>query len=508
MCVRIAPRGKGGFVPRTVTASSTLLWFRQDLRLQDNGALAAAAARGLPVVPIYILDDDAEGRWKAGGASRWWLHHSLAALDASLRERGSRLILLRGEARRLIPQLVAKTGAGAVYWNRRYEPASIARDAVLKASLVSAGIEGKSFNSALLFEPHTIANKQGKPFQVFTPYWRHCLTLPVAPPVASGGSVLASPERWPASLTLADLDLLPSLPWAAGFSREWTPGEAGARRQLAAFVTEAVHAYDDERNRPDRRGTSRVSPHLHFGEVGPRQVWAAVKDLGRERGTFPASNGARVFLSEIGWREFAHHLLFHFPDTPERPLRREFEQFAWAEDPDGAQLRAWQRGQTGYPIIDAGMRELWATGWMHNRVRMIVASFLVKHLRLPWNEGAAWFWDTLVDADLAANTLGWQWSAGCGADAAPYFRIFAPVLQGQKFDPDGAYVRRWVPELAKVPDKFLHAPWTAPAEVLARAGVELGATYPPPIVDHAEARAGALAAFKQLRGAKPVGGED
>jgi len=317
-----------------------------------------------------------------------------------------------------------------------------------------------------------------------------------------------SPERWPASLTLAELGLLPSLSWAHGFADCWQPGEAGAQKQLARFAKEAVHDYDEERNRPDRRGTSRLSPHLHFGEVGPRQVWAAVKDLGRERGTFPASNGARVFLSEIGWREFAHHLLFHFPDTPERPLRREFEQFAWASDPNGANLRAWQRGRTGYPIVDAGMRELWATGWMHNRVRMIVASFLVKHLRLPWNEGAAWFWDTLVDADLAANTLGWQWSAGCGADAAPYFRIFAPVLQGQKFDPDGAYVRRWVPEIGKLPNAFLHAPWTAPPGVLDFAGVSLGATYPAPIVDHAVARAEALAAFKQLRGAKAVGEGD
>jgi deoxyribodipyrimidine photo-lyase len=395
-----------------------------------------------------------------------------------------------------------------VYWNRRYEPASIERDKLLKAGLVAEGVEAKSFNAALLFEPHTVANKQGKPFQVFTPYWRHCQALAVPVPVDSGKGALPAPGRWPRSETIDALGLLPALPWADGFAKRWRPGEIGAQEQLARFAREAVHAYDEERNRPDRDGTSRLSPHLHFGEIGPRQVWAAVKALGRDQGTFPASNGARVFLSEIGWREFAHHLLFHFTDTPEKPLRPEFAAFPWAKDPGGHRLRAWQRGRTGYPIVDAGMRELWTTGWMHNRVRMIVASFLVKHLRLPWNAGAAWFWDTLVDADLAANTLGWQWSAGCGADAAPYFRIFAPVLQGQKFDPDGVYVRRWVPELARLPDKFLHAPWTAPAEVLEYAGVELGATYPEPIVDHAEARAEALAAFKRLRGAKASGGED
>jgi deoxyribodipyrimidine photo-lyase len=499
--------GKPAFFPANVPASPTLLWFRQDLRLQDNAAFVAAVARGGPVIPVYVLDDEAEGAWKPGGASRWWLHHSLAALDEALRGRGSRLVLRTGAAAVEIPALCEETGAGAVYWNRRYEPASIARDKALKAHLGSGGVEAKSFNSALLFEPHTIANKQGRPFQVFTPYWRHCLTLPVPDPVESPRGALPAPDRWPRSARLEEFGLLPRMTWADGFARHGRPGEAGAQAQLAHFVREAVHAYDDERNRPDRPGTSHLSPHLHFGEIGPRQVWAAVKALGRDRGTFPASNGARVFLSEIGWREFAHHLLFHFPDTPERPLRAEFAAFPWAKDPGGHRLRAWQRGHTGYPIVDAGMRELWATGWMHNRVRMIVASFLVKHLRLPWNEGAAWFWDTLVDADLAANTLGWQWSAGCGADAAPYFRIFAPVLQGQKFDPDGAYVRRWVPEIARLPDKYLHAPWTAPAEVRTHAGVALGETYPEPVVDHADARAEALAAFKQLRGGRGTDGE-
>ena len=480
----------------------TLLWFRQDLRLQDNPALTAALARGGPVIPVYILDEAGEGDWPAGAASRWWLHHSLAALDAALRSRGSRLLLARGDSAEVLGKLIAATGAVAVYWNRRYEPAVIARDKALKADLLAAGIEAKSFNAALLFEPHTVANKQGKPYQVFTPYWRHCLTLPVPPATRLKPGPFPGPaeDAWPTSLALTDLALRPSLPWDAGFHAVWTPGEAGGQRQLQSFVTDSMASYEDQRNLPARPGTSRLAPHLHWGEIGPRQVWAAVQALAKDSGVFPPSRGAQVFLSEIGWREFAHHLLFHFPHTPAQPLREEFNRFPWAADADGAKLRAWQRGQTGYPIVDAGMRELWHTGWMHNRVRMIVASFLVKHLRLSWQHGARWFWDTLVDADLASNTLGWQWSAGCGADAAPYFRIFAPVTQGERFDGEGAYVRRWVPELAQLPDAFLHAPWTAPAAVRARAQIE--GNYPDPIVDHATARAEALAALKQLRGAQ------
>ena len=477
----------------------TLLWFRQDLRLQDNPALHAALARGAPVIPVYILDDAGEGKWPAGGASRWWLHHALASLDASLREHGSRLILAKGNARAVLRELVNATEAGAVHWNRRYEPASIARDRAIKTEFTAGGLEALSFNSALLNEPHTIKNKQDRPFQVFTPYWRTCLTLPVAPPLKLTAQVIPAPAKWPRSLELAELQLLPRIPWAAGLAEMWQPGEAGGTKRLRLFAAKAMESYADDRNRPDLDGTSMLSPWLHFGEISPRQIWAAVKARSKDTGVFPPSNGARVFLSEVGWREFAHHLLFHFPLTPEQPLREEFAQFPWAEDPDGVKLQAWQRGLTGYPIVDAGMRQLWHTGWMHNRVRMIVASFLVKHLRLPWTQGAAWFWDTLVDADLASNTLGWQWTAGCGADAAPYFRIFAPVLQGVKFDPNGDYVRRWVPELAKLPTAHLQAPWEAPPDVLAAAGVTLGESYPRPLVDHAQARAAALVAFKQLR---------
>jgi len=486
--------------------SPTLLWFRHDLRLQDNLALVAAVARGGAVVPVFILDEGAEGKWGMGGASRWWLHHTLASLDASLQERGSRLVIARGDSAVVLRELVKATGAGAVFWNRRYEPAVIARDATIKAELLAGGVEAKSFKGALLFEPHTIQNKQGRPFQVFTPYWKHCLTLPVAPAVKFTAAQIAglAAESWPRSLALAELGLLPKIAWDTGFYPAWQPGEKGAAARLKLFTARAMDVYADERNLPDRDGTSMLSPWLHFGELSPRQVWAAVEARSKESGVFPPSNGARVFLSEIGWREFAHHLLFHFPHTPEKPLRAEFEKFRWAEDAGGRKLRAWQRGMTGYPIVDAGMRQLRDTGWMHNRVRMVVASFLVKHLRLNWTHGAAWFWDTLVDADLASNTLGWQWSAGCGADAAPYFRVFAPVLQGVKFDSDGDYVRRWVPELAKVPSEHIHAPWEAPAAVLARAGVELGKNYPGPIVNHAAAREAALKAFKALRNSEAV----
>lgn len=494
----LVKRPQGRLFP-PVSVAPTLLWFRQDLRLQDNLALRAALDRGAPIIPVYILDGAAEGRWAPGGASRWWLHHALAALDSALRELGAGLILARGDSRTILRELIATHGVGAVYWNRRYEPAAIERDKLIKAELNSAGLEVHSFNSALLHEPHTVAKKQGGPFQVFTPYWRTCLALAVEAPWKFVAQKLPAPKSWPQSLAFEELELLPRLNWAEGFADTWEPGEAGAARRLKLFVRRAVTDYAENRNRPDLDGTSMFSPWLHFGELGPRQIWAAVQALGKDSGVFPPSNGARVFLSEIGWREFAYHLLFHFPQTPERPLREEFEKFPWAADPQDKKLRAWQRGQTGYPIVDAGMRQLWRTGWMHNRVRMVVASFLVKHLRLPWTQGAAWFWDTLVDADLANNTLGWQWSAGCGADAAPYFRIFAPVLQGVKFDPKGEYVRRWVPELAQLPTENLHAPWEAPPLILAAANVRLGENYPRPMVDHATARGEALAALKQLR---------
>ncbi|MEI6107083.1 MAG: deoxyribodipyrimidine photo-lyase [Opitutae bacterium] len=481
--------------------SLTIVWFRQDLRLQDNPALNAALAQGGAILPVFILDQPGAGAWPMGGASRWWLHQSLQRLDEVLRARGSRLILAQGASGTILPALLKQSGAKAVYWNRCYEPAVVARDKALKVALAAGGWGASSFNASLLFEPPAVQNKSGGPFQVFTPFWKHCLALPVDAPAKLPAGPLPGPAQWPDSLELAQLGLRSAVRWDAGLASAWQPGEAAARLRLKQFAAGALGHYSDQRNLPAVDGTSALSAHLHFGEISPRQIWAAVRALSHDSGVFPASRGAQVFLSEVGWREFAYHLLYHFPHTPERPLRAEFAAFPWRTD--AGQLRAWQKGQTGYPIVDAGMRQLWQTGWMHNRVRMIVASFLVKHLRISWQEGAAWFWDTLVDADLASNTLGWQWTAGCGADAAPYFRIFNPILQGLKFDPAGDYVRRWVPELARVPVDLIHQPWTAPAETLAAAGVVLGRNYPQPIVEHAEARVAALAALQEIRAKRP-----
>jgi deoxyribodipyrimidine photo-lyase len=451
------------------------------------------------VVPVYIHDEAGDGRWRAGEASQWWLRHSLASLDASLRERGSRLVLARGDSRRELARMVRASGAGAVYWNRRYEPGALGLEGLVGADLARAGVEARCFNGALLFEPWAVANRKGGPFQVFAPYWRRCLELGAEAPRPLRAGAFAKPAAWPRSVPLEKLGLVPAAGRFDGLARAWQPGEKGSAARLRRFVSGALGSYAEARDRPGVDATSMLSPWLHFGEIGPRQVWQALKAISWESGVFPPSNSAGVFLRELGWREFAYHLLYHFPRTPESPLRPEFARFPWARDPGGRNLSAWQGGLTGYPIVDAGMRQLRLTGWMHNRVRMIAASFLVKHLRLPWNEGAKWFWNTLVDADLANNTLGWQWSAGCGADAAPYFRIFSPVRQGQRFDPSGDYVGRWVPELARMPPRFIHSPWEAPEPVLRRAGVRLGDTYPHPIVDHRAAWAAALAAFRRLR---------
>ncbi len=487
-----------------VAHRSNILWFRRDLRLQDNPALMAALERNGPMIPVYIHDEEVEDAWSAGGASRWWLHHALLALERELQNKGSRLRVLKGTTRTVMADLVAKSRAGAVFWNRCYEPAINFRDQELKSELAQAGIEVQCRNGSLLFEPHAISNKQGCPYQVFTPFWRLCLTLSVDAPLKLGKKPLPRPAKWPKSLDVAALDLLPKIPWDRQFYREWQPGESGGLKRLRQFMGKDIERYSERRDFPAIDGTSRLSPWLQYGELSPRQIWAAVRERNKDSGIFPANQGEKVFLSEVGWREFAHHSLHHFPRTPTEPLRTEFTRFPWAKDPGGRKLCAWQKGLTGYPIVDAGMRQLWQTGWMHNRVRMIAASFLVKHLRLPWQLGAAWFWDTLVDADLANNTLGWQWSSGCGVDAAPYFRIFAPVTQGERFDAKGEYVRRHVPELKRMPNIWIHRPWAAPPDILHTAGVRLGDNYPWPIVDHAKARAEALAAFKLLRGKRKL----
>jgi deoxyribodipyrimidine photo-lyase len=473
---------------------ATVAWFRQDLRLADNPALDAAVQRGGTVIPVYIDSSEEEAPWAPGGAARWWLHQSLASLDASLRSRGSRLVLRQGPALAQLLALCRESGADAVYWNRRYEPAVSARDTLVKQGLRAAGLVAESRNGALLAEPWDISTQSGGPFQVFTPFWRRLLAQLHPAAALMAPLALPAPTAWPSSLALPALALLPDIPWYAGMAQAWQPGEAGATQRLAEFLAGALPRYAEQRDWPGVAGTSRLSAHLHHGESSPRQVWHAVL---RAAGSEVAATRSGKYLAELVWREFSHHLLHHFPHTPTTPLRAQFARFDWRDDPQA--LRAWQRGRTGIPLVDAGMRELWATGWMHNRVRMIVASFLVKNLRLPWQAGARWFWDTLVDADLASNTQGWQWSAGCGADAAPYFRVFNPVTQGRRFDPQGQYLRRWLPELARLTDEQIHAPWEVDAAQLSAAGVVLGAHYPAPIVDLRASRAAALAAYQQMR---------
>ncbi len=477
---------------------TTLVWLRTDLRLADNPAFAAAAADDA-AVPVYIHAPGEEAPWAPGAASRWWLHQSLESLAADLRALGSRLILrVAPDSLRELLALARECGARRIVWNRRYEPAAIARDKNVKAALRAAGFAAESFNAALLHEPWNVANKSGAPYQVFTPFWRHCLSLAEPDEPLDAPRRLPAPPAWPRSHELAALALEPRIEWTGGMRSAWTPGERGAERRLDAFLAEAFAAYPERRNRPDLAGTSCLSPHLHFGEIGPRRIWHATRRFARARAPDDSWRHSQ-FLAEVGWREFAHHLLYHFPHTPTEPLRATFAQFPWREDPE--QLAAWREGRTGYPIVDAGMRQLWRLGWMHNRVRMITASFLVKDLLQPWNAGAEWFWDTLVDGDLAANTLGWQWVAGCGADAAPYFRIFNPSGQGAKFDPQGLYVRQYLPELARLPNEWIHEPWRAPAQVLHEAGVRLGVDYPFPIVDHGVARLRALQALALAKGA-------
>lgn len=468
-----------------------LVWFRHDLRTRDNPTLVSAIETGRPLIPIYIHAPDEEGAWKSGGSTQLWLHRALASLDEALGSLGSRLIIRSGESLSVLKGLIEETGADAVYWNRRYEPAIIERDKGIKSSLSEVGIEAKSFNGSLLIDPTKVFNKSGKPFRVFTPFWKHCVGEGFKTEKASNPRSLKAPASWPQSELVDSLGLLPSLDWIEPIDDAWDMTEAGGHRALKRFASK-VADYKDTRDLPAEDGTSSLSPYLHFGQISPHQV------LAKFRGRLEEGNeGTRIFMSEIGWREFGYYLLFHFPDTTTKPLNETFERFPWNEDQE--LLQRWQKGQTGYPIVDAGMRQLWLTGWMHNRVRMVVASFLVKHLLQPWQSGAEWFWDTLVDADLASNTLGWQWTAGCGADAAPFFRIFNPITQGEKFDSDGNYVAKWVPELADMPAKYIHSPWAAPTAVLDEAGVRLGDNYPEPVVDHKEARTKALNAFERLK---------
>ena len=461
-------------------AKPSLVWFRQDLRLSDNAALSAAAAKG-PIIATYILDDETPGPWRMGAASLWWLHHSLERLSHELP-----LVLRRGQIEIALENLLRETDARSLHFTRGYAPWELLLEQRVKALCDKRGIECHRHGGFLLHEPETIRNGAGEAYKVYTPFSRACFAKGDPPPTRPRPDFEIGPAI--ASDPLSGWNLLPKSPnWARDFEKHWQPGEEGAQASLAKFIDEVLPHYAQGRDFPGEAFTSRLSPHLHWGEISPRQVWQATRQaMGAALG--PLDSSGEKFLKEVLWREFSYHLLHQFPELPDQPFRQEFAEFPWANDEPASQK--WQRGQTGYPIIDAGMRELWATGTMHNRVRMIVASFLVKDLLIPWQQGAKWFWDTLVDADIASNSANWQWVAGCGADAAPYYRIFNPVLQGRKFDPQGHYVRRWVPELTTVPDSFIHAPWEMPTPP---------AAYPPPMVDHDKARKAAVEALKSIK---------
>lgn len=469
-----------------------IVWFRQDLRLRDNPAFRTAYDADRPIIPLYILDDINSGEWKMGGASRWWLHQSLEKLNEDL---DGALCLKVGDPIKVIPELIKETGAKDIHWNRCYEPWRIERDTQIKSNLKDKDIGAHSHNGTLLFEPHTVLKEDGTPYKVFTPFYKKgCLGRAPEPrePLAKPQSPDLMQHK---GLELDELELMPDIKWYETMTEEWQPGEKGAENRLDEFLESGMKNYKEGRNHPAQKNVSRLSPHLHFGEISPNSVWYAAKE------TMIAEHWEKDgehFLSELGWREFSNNLLYHFPDLPRKNLQEKFNAFPWSTDDEA--LTRWQKGMTGYPIVDAGMRELWQTGYMHNRVRMIVGSFLVKNLLLHWHHGEDWFWDTLLDADLANNSASWQWIAGCGADAAPYFRVFNPVTQGKKFDGDGEYVRKYVPEIKALPDKYLHCPWETPSDILQHLNIKLGDTYPKPIVDLKASRELALEAFKSISG--------
>ena len=468
----------------------TVMWFRQDLRLRDNPALRAAAAGGT-VLPVYVLDDGNAGAWKMGGASQWWLHHSLVSLNESL---NGKLWILQGDAEQELAGLCASLPVRKVVWNRCYEPWRRKRDEEIEKSLHGAGVETEICNGSLLWKPWDCVKADGTPYGVFTPFYHNRLsaTWPDEPAAEPSDLVLAQCSQ-PAD-RIDRLGLKPRIPWDAGLVERWTPAEAGAQGQLGNFLRRSVEEYHVKRDFPADQSISSLSPHLHFGEISPRQVWWDTR-------TADAGDGGDAYIRQLCWREFACHLLYHYPDFADTNWKSEFDRFPWRDDPES--LRRWQKGVTGVPLVDAGMRELWETGTMHNRARMVTASFLTKNLLIHWRHGAEWFWDCLVDADLANNSFGWQWVAGSGADAAPYFRIFNPVRQSRKFDPDGKYLRRWLPELRRLPGKHIHAPWEAGEAVLRKAGVRLDEDYPRPIEDLSDSRERALAAWNEMRQERP-----
>lgn len=481
-----------------INNSCSIMWFRQDLRLSDNPALIAATQNSR-LLPVYILDDLHSGEWAMGGASRWWLHHSLMELNASL---DGKLLVLRGDPCALLGKLAKAVNANALHWNRCYEPWRIARDKSLKAALQSDAFDVQSHNGSLLWEPWRVLKQDQTPYKVFTPFFRRgCLsaTAPRIPAPRPAAITLLENELPPefrdnlGSQGIKALELLPSIAWDTTMRTTWKIGEAAAQARLQEFLNRGLDGYKQGRNFPERPNVSRLSPHLHFGEISPNQIWAQAEHVGIEASL---DDDLDCFRSELGWREFSYSLLFHQPTLSRENLQKKFDRFPWQHN--DAHLQAWQEGRTGYPLVDAGMRELWQTGYMHNRVRMVVGSFLVKNLLTHWHHGEDWFWDCLVDADLAANSASWQWIAGCGADAAPYFRVFNPVTQSERFDPNGTYIRQYVPEIATLPNKYLHNPANAPESVLREAQIKIGQDYPEPIVDLKQSRERALSAFKTL----------
>ena len=474
-----------------------IIWLRKDLRLHDHPGFAQAIAKGYEIIPVYIWDES-EHRWQEGEASRWWLHHALIDLQQQLNELGGKIFIHRvGEKDNVLgclTRLINQYEADAIYWGRRYEPDIVKRDQIIKTQLKESGYDVCSFNSHLLFEPHTVKNKSGKHFKVFTPYWKKCLTLNV------DNLTKISKKQWakvkwysrPCSLSIEieSLGLLPNIPWDKEFYVCWKAQRSEGLKRLNDMVESKCGTYNEQRDIPAIDGTSRLSPYLQWGQISAREVYHAFSN----NYTDAIEKG---YLRQLFWRDFSYHLMFNEPHTPEKAMRPEYEHFPWEKNE--MFLTAWKNGQTGFPIVDAGMRQLWQTGWMHNRVRMIVGSLLVKHMLQDWREGASWFWDTLVDADLANNTMGWQWIGGSGADASPYFRIFNPIIQGEKFDPDGSYVRKYCPELTRVPNAYIHKPWEMPELELAEAGITLGKDYPNPVISHQAGREKALAAYAQFK---------
>ncbi len=480
------------------SCSISVVLFHNDLRLADNPALSAAVSEGRPLICLYVWNPKSSGFDMPGATSRWWLHHSLQSFSDQLKAAGNGLIIRRGQPCEVISSLLRDSPKTKIYWNHSYEPKYQEMERNLLTFLTSEKIESHVFHGNTLSDPSEILTQSQLPYRVFTPFWKRLQVMlsPFPPPVIPR-KLPPPPPRTLSFDPLDTLKLLPPIDWAQGIRETWTPGENGAHKALKKFLQASAKVYDSDRDRPDLPHTSRMSPHLHYGEMSPRTLWYAIQRAKQKNRNLQHRKSYDAYLRQLAWREFSQYLLFHYPDTVHKPLSTDYQAFPWHHDADS--LRAWQQGLTGFPIVDAGMRELWKTGWMHNRVRMITASFLTKDLLQPWQEGAQWFWDTLVDADLANNTMGWQWVAGCGADASPFFRIFNPITQGIKFDPDGRYVRKWVPELADLPSPWIHQPWEAPPLLLVEANVSLGETYPFPIIDHAEARDRALAAYRQFK---------